>query len=226
MANVPLVSSVLHIVLVVAFLGALTAPGDAKYKAVIGGITVSYSNDGATAFFDPDDGTLTILVAQSGGSLNVVVSATAFFSWGSFVDIYIVADDAVMHSIKIKSTGACVPFVCGQVGYVQTFSLTNGVVGDTETYGQDFGLGMVFLSDPAKISIQQGYATAQVLGFQHPENGLAAQKSLSAHHKLGSELPPATIQCSQPSLDKQRLIDIVLRRPARASQTPSPGSPH
>jgi hypothetical protein len=77
------------------------------------------------------------------------------------------ADAATLKSIKIKGSDTCTPFVCGQVNYVGTFSLQNGVVGDTDFYGLDFGLGMVSPLQPTKIAIKNGYATAQMFGFAY-----------------------------------------------------------
>ena len=153
--------------LVTSLVAIIASESAAKFKTVIDGITVTYSNDGADAYFDPEDGTLTVEIDGSGGALGIVVGPTAFFYWGDYVDIYILADNAALKSIKIKGAETCIPFVCGQVGSVGSFSLTNGVVGGTDTYGQDFGIGRVSPFEPAKISLKQSYALAQVLGYAY-----------------------------------------------------------
>src|ERR1041385_2508693 len=100
--------------LMIGFTGRSLAAG---YKTVIGGITVAYSLPGASAYYDADDNTLTISVSQSGGSLNVTVGSTAYATWGSTMDIYILAGNASFKSISIKGTPSCWPFICGDVYY-------------------------------------------------------------------------------------------------------------
>jgi hypothetical protein len=137
----------------------------AGYKTIIGGITVSYSLPGASAYWDTNDNTLTISIGQSGGSLSVSVGSTAYASWGNGVDIYILADNASFKSISIKGTPACWAYVCGDVYYTSKFAMTDGVVGNTLAYGPDFGLGMAAPSAPTSISLKNSWTTAQLLGY-------------------------------------------------------------
>jgi hypothetical protein len=154
-------SAILSLV-AMTLLAAQTAT--AGYKAVVFGVTVSCSSLAADAYYDSGDNTLTVDVAGS-ASLNIVVTPSAAAAWGEYVDIYIVGDTASLTTLSIKGTATCIPFVCGNVGYVKTFLLNGGVVGDTDTYGLDFGLGMVSSYSPASISMKRSCATAQVLGY-------------------------------------------------------------
>jgi hypothetical protein len=151
---------------IVGLILMLAGISEAGFKTVVGGITVAYSNDGANAYYDDSDGTLTVEITQGDGSLKITVGPDATLTWGEYVDIYLIADDANLESIKIKGTYSCKPYIVGQVGYVSTFSLINGVVGDTSYYGRDQGLGMVSLSIPKKITLQNSYATAQIFGYE------------------------------------------------------------
>jgi hypothetical protein len=137
---------------------------NASFKTVVGGVTVSYSGTG-TAYYDSNDGTLTVSIGSDGGSLAITVGPTANLNWGNYVDIYIVANNATLKAISIKGSLACVPYVCGEVWYVDKFALSNGVVGDTTYYGSDFGLGMGANSFPSSISLKNSYTTAQLFGF-------------------------------------------------------------
>jgi hypothetical protein len=196
-------SSLRRGVLAAGLLGVLVSATEAKYKTEIGGITITYSKDGAIAFFDADDGTLTIAVDESGGALKVVVGPSAAFFWGPYVDMYILADDAILKSVTIKGTDSCTPFVCGQVGSTSTFTLLNGAVGDTDFYGQDFGLGMVAPSTPAKVLLKNGWATAQVLGFAYESAGLAEASSIDWPEK---HIPDGLPKKAEPRSSKTGLI--------------------
>lgn len=136
----------------------------ASYKRIIDGITVSYSGE-AVAYYDTNDNTLTVEIGTGGGNLNITVGSTASYYWGSGVDIYILAGNDILKSISIKGNWSCVPYVCGDVYYVNKFSLMNGVVGDTIYYGPSFGLGMNSSYIPAAISLKNSYATAQIFGY-------------------------------------------------------------
>jgi hypothetical protein len=146
---------------------------DAAYKTVNGGITVSYSGDGASAYYDSSDGTLTIEITQGGGSLKVTVGPTANATWGDYVDIYISADNADLKSISIKGSATCTPYLCGQVNYASKFNLTGGVVGDTDYYGQDFGLGSISDTVTVSIGMKYSYTTAQLFGYAYPVSSVA-----------------------------------------------------
>jgi hypothetical protein len=150
--------------IVTVFLLALANQAEAAFKTVVGGVTVSYSGSGA-AYFDADDGTLTVRIDSDGGNLVVTVGSTASASWGSGVDVYILANNAVLNSISVKGNSTCIAYVCGDVWYVKKFSLSLGVIGDTIFYGVDFGLGMGAQSVPATISMKNSYATAQLFGY-------------------------------------------------------------
>jgi hypothetical protein len=136
----------------------------ASYKTILGGVTVSYSGD-AIAYFDSNDGTLTVRVLTGGGNLLVSVGPSAPVTWGEGVDIYILADDQTLKSINIKGSPYCTPYVCGDVWYVSKFSLSLGVVGNTIYYGGNYGLGMGSMYIPTSISLKNSYATAQLFGY-------------------------------------------------------------
>jgi hypothetical protein len=152
------------VAIIVLLLMTLVNRAEASFKTVVGGITVSYSGAGS-AYFDSTDGTLTIEINSSGGNLLVSVGSTANASWGNYVDVYILADNATLNSINIKGSTTCTPYICGEVWYVSKFTLSNGVVGDTLYYGWDFGLGMGANTIPSSISLKNSYATAQLFGY-------------------------------------------------------------
>lgn len=137
---------------------------EASYKTVIGGITVSYSGE-ANAYYDPDDGTLTVKILSDGGSLSVTVGTAANVSWSNGVDVYIMANDKTLKSINIKGSLSCTPYVCGDVWYVSKFALSYGVIGNTVYYGGSFGLGMGSNYVPASVSLKNSYTTAQLFGY-------------------------------------------------------------
>ena len=148
--------------LMIGFTGRSLAAG---YKTVIGGITVSYSLQGASAYYNTNDNTLTISVSQSGGNLNVTVGSTAYGTWGSSVDIYIAADNTSFKSISIKGTPSCWPYIAGDVYYTSKFTLFDGVVGNTVYYGADYGLGAASTAVTSSISLKNSWTTAQLLGY-------------------------------------------------------------
>ena len=137
----------------------------AGYKTNIYGVLVSYSGIGANAYYNINDNTLTVEVTESGGTLNITVGPDAPDVWGNFVDIHIVAGAVTLKAINIKGTIDCTPYVAGQVDFVGKFSLLNGVVGNTEAYGLNYGLGMVSLYIPFTISLKNSYCTAQLFGY-------------------------------------------------------------
>lgn len=149
------------------FLLLSAARSEASYKTVIGGITVSYSGY-AVAYYDSTDDTLTVEIDSSGGSLNISVGSTASSYWGSYVDVYINAPGYVMKSMSIKGNAYCTPYVCGNIYYVDKFSLSGGVVGGTDYYGRDFGLGMTSNYIPTAVSMKYSYALAQIFGYSNP----------------------------------------------------------
>jgi hypothetical protein len=151
---------------IVGLVFGLAGYSEAGYKTVIDGISVSYSKDGANAYYDEEDGTLTVAIGEDGGALKISVGPDAPSGWGDYVDIYILADDASLKSIQIKGTDTCTPYIVGQVGYVSSFKLLNGVVGGTDYY-PDLGLGRVSVYMPSKITFQNSVAVAQVLGYAY-----------------------------------------------------------
>ena len=177
-------------VAVVSLMVTFGSRSEAAFKTVIDGISVSYSGDGADAYYDSTDNTLTVAVTQSGGSLNILVGPNAYLAWGSYVDVYILADSATLKSINIKGSVSCTPFIAGQVNYVTKFALLNGVVGDTDYYGQDFGLGMVSISNPVSISLKNSYTTAQLFGYANP---IATPTPLSGAHPLSAGSPAENV---------------------------------
>ena len=140
----------------------------AGYRAVIGGVTVSYSLPGAAAYYDTNDNTLTIVVTQNGGSLNVTVGSTAYASWGNSLDIYILAGNTTFKSISIKGTPSCWPFICGDIYYTGKFALFDGCIGNTVYYGVNFGLGAASTGITPSISLKNSWTTAQLLGYPNP----------------------------------------------------------
>jgi hypothetical protein len=157
----------------------------AGYKAVLGGITISYSLPGASAYYYPDDGTLTVEVTQDGGSLSISCGSTANANWGNLVDVYILANNTVLKSISIKGFSSkdaapCWPCVCGDVYYVSKFAMSYGCIGGTAYYGRDFGLGEASKYVTSAISLKNSYATAQLLGYPNSSSAAAvSQKSSS-----------------------------------------------
>lgn len=149
---------------VICFLLLSAARSEASYKTVIGGITVSYSGY-AVAYYDSYDDTLTVEIDSSGGSLNISVGSTATNSWGGYVDVFIDAGGVVMKSMSIKGSPACTPYVCGNIYYVDKFSMSLGVIGGTDTYGRDVGLGMTSTYIPTAVSMKYSYALAQIFGY-------------------------------------------------------------
>jgi hypothetical protein len=139
----------------------------AAYVADIDGVKVSYSLPGCTASVDGTDGTLTIEITESGGDLLVKCGEEAYLEWGYFCDIYIDAPDASINTMILKGNLETQLHVAGNVDYVDNFKLKYGSVGDTDSYGVDFGLYNTLPVPPNKILIKWGWATAPVLGVSN-----------------------------------------------------------
>jgi len=139
----------------------------AAYEFEYGDVKVLYSLPGCTAFVNGTDGTLTIQIADSEGNLTVRCGDEAYLDWGDFCDIYIDAPAASVNRINLKGKPETQLHVCGNVAYVKNFKLKYGSVGDTESYGPDFGLYNTSLVPPNKILIKWGWATAPVLGLSN-----------------------------------------------------------
>jgi hypothetical protein len=58
---------------IVGLVFGLAGYSEAGYKTVIDGISVSYSKDGANAYYDEEDGTLTVAIGEDGGALKISV---------------------------------------------------------------------------------------------------------------------------------------------------------
>ena len=161
----PLLSRALGLVTVLA-VSLASGAAHAGFKVTIEGVSVSYSGDGADAYYDAVDGTLTIVIDESGGSLKIKGGSECVSSplWDGFVDVYLVAGDAVLSSISIKGTPDCEFFLAGTVDYVQKLSITSGFVGDLTCYPLSFGLYANSVALPKSISIKNGWAEAPVLG--------------------------------------------------------------
>jgi hypothetical protein len=112
------------------------------------------------------DRTLTIVIDEGGGSLKLKGGSECLLSpvWAGFVDVYLVADDAVLSSISIKGTPDCEFFLAGYVLYLQKLSITSGFVGDLACYPPSFGLYANSVALPKSIAIKNGWAEGPVLG--------------------------------------------------------------
>ncbi len=148
---------------------ALPAEGRA-YKAFVNDVKVVYSQPTCFACYDDLADTLLISVwGDEPGVLTVVAREEAALFWNDRCDIVIDAPDASLKKINLKGRPETQLYVCGQVRYVKNFILKHGYVGNTLSYGEDFGLGST-AEDPAKkILIKRGAATAPVLGVEYPD---------------------------------------------------------
>ena len=144
------------------------AAGPPRYRIVIGDIKVLYSKGGCYAAHNLADDTLTIVIWEDGGALNVNAGKDAPAYWGSGCDIYIHAPDASLKKINLKGREEMDLYVCGQVDYVKNFVLKYGFVGDTGGYGEAFGLGSAADDPPKNVLIKWGAATAPLLGVSYP----------------------------------------------------------
>jgi hypothetical protein len=136
----------------------------AAYVADRDGIKVSYTEPGCMAYYNGDDGTLTIQITESGGDLLVKCGDEAYLVWGDYCDVYIDAPDASVNAMILKGNLETQLHVAGSVDYVDYFKLKYGSVGDTEFYGPGIGLYTTSLTPPNKILIKWGWATAPLLG--------------------------------------------------------------
>jgi hypothetical protein len=149
----------------VALLAALsTAEAQVQlYWQEVGGILVGYSNPLFDAYWDSFDDTLTVEVLMSGGPLVIKATEIAPIFWGPYCDVYILADFANITTVKLKGHDMCPLYVCGYVDFANKFILKNGVVGNTDYWGPDFGLYRDSLFGPKKIAMKWGYSTGAVL---------------------------------------------------------------
>jgi uncharacterized membrane protein len=182
----------------------------AGYKTDVGGISVSYSKAGAVAFFDADDGTLTIGIAESGGALKITVGPSAFLAWGDYVDIFISAESASPKSIKVIGSASCIPFVVGAVFYMNSFTLQDGVIGNSTFYGPLFGLAVTSGFNPTKMVLKRSFTTAPLawLTPAFEESALAAQAS-PRKEQAASAFLVGIGRHLRPSAAKQELIRRV-----------------
>lgn len=147
-----------RILIALCFLIGLAGAGSARgagSSVYLRGVLVKYSLPGMDAYYDADDETLTIDVWQSGGKLSVRVTDEAYYYWGDYIDIYLLADDRHLPSVTIKGSPLCFPYIAGQFGCLDKFSLTEGCVGGTDYYGE-MGIGMSACS--MLVSVKMKYA--------------------------------------------------------------------
>jgi hypothetical protein len=143
---------------------------DASFETAIDGVSIAYSGDGASAFFDPSDLTLTIVILESGGNLKISggIECALSDTWDGFVDVFLVADTARMTSISVKGTPECEFFLAGYVEYVEKLSIFSSFVGDLFCYPRQFGLYASDDTPPKSITIKNGWAEGSVLGTPVP----------------------------------------------------------
>ncbi len=150
---------------------AAGAPPDAAkgnaYRFELDRIRVHYTKPGCLAYYDESDGTLKIQVTDDNGHLTVTCGKKAHREWGDFCDIYIDAPNTSIKTIKLKGRRRTQIHVCGEVYSVKKFKLKYGSVGDTQYYGEEFGLGNTSLEPPKKIQIKWGWTTAPLLGVAY-----------------------------------------------------------
>ena len=139
----------------------------AAYTFEYGDVKVLYSLPGCEAFYNDTDGTLTIQVTESDGNLTVKCGEEAYLEWDDRCDVYIDAPAASINTINLKGRLETQLHVCGEVSYVKNFKLKYGCVGDTDFYGEDYGLGCTSLALPNKIKIKWGWTTAPLLGVSY-----------------------------------------------------------
>jgi PKD repeat protein len=139
----------------------------AAYRFELGEIMVRYSKPGALAFHNPADDTLTIEIYDDDGDLKVICGPVPDLGWEDHCDVYIDAPTTLINTINLKGTPEMQVRVTGEVGYVKSFRLKYGTVGNTEYYGPDVGLSSGSLELPNKIKIKRGWMTAPVLGVSN-----------------------------------------------------------
>jgi PKD repeat protein len=139
------------------------------YKTLILGLKVSYSEPTCFACYNTLNDTLLIAVwGDETGILTVTAGEDAQTYWGPRCDIFIDAPEASIKRVKLKGTEEIQLYVCGQVEYVKNLVLKHGFVGDTEAYGEEFGLGSSAQDPAKKILIRWGATTAPVFGVSYP----------------------------------------------------------
>lgn len=165
--------------LAVLWLGAATA-FSAGSTVQVGGIVVRYSLPGMDAYFDPDDGTLTIEISQSGGALSVTATPAAASeeNWGPYADIYLLADGISFRSIKLNGRPDCRLFITGQCHWLQSWSSNWTVVGDTDAYGSR-GLGASSPNLIPSIKLKNGWTVGPLAGVDYTPQA-ADSKSANA----------------------------------------------
>jgi PKD repeat protein len=139
----------------------------AAYVTDIDGVKVRYSLPGCSAYYNNDDGTLTIQITESDGDLLVKCGDEAYVVWGNVCDLVISAPDASINTMVLKGNLETQLCVAGNVSYVKNFKLKYGAVGNTESYGPETGLGCTSLMPPNKILIKWGWTTAPLLGVSY-----------------------------------------------------------
>ena len=139
----------------------------AAYTFEYGDVKVRYTKLGCVAFYNDDDGTLTVQITESGGDLLVKCGDEAYLAWNDYCDLLISGPDASINNVILKGRPETQLHVAGNVAYVKNLKLKYGCVGDTDEYGEDFGLGCTSLIPPNKILIKWGWMTAPALGVSY-----------------------------------------------------------
>jgi len=139
----------------------------ARYVAEVYGVKVNYSKAGCVAYYNDDDGTLTVEITEGGGNLLVKCGEAAYLDWDDYCDVYIDAPDASINNMILKGNLNTQLHVVGSVGYLNNFKLKYGCVGDTDHYDENFGLGCTSLTPPNKILIKYGWTKAPLLGVSY-----------------------------------------------------------
>ncbi len=143
------------------FLGFALGPAWAGSIVVYGiKVTYPYAFD---AYYNSNDGTLTIAIYEEGGALSVKALRWASTYW-PYVDVFLYANCAYVPSITFKGRWDVWFYITGQVGNTYKLSIKNGFVGGTDSYG-NLGLGIGYpVNIPSSISIKNGSAIGSVLG--------------------------------------------------------------
>lgn len=155
----------------------------AGYSVTIGGVRVSYSRAGCFAYFDQNDGTLTVELSQDAGTLTVTAQRTAAQNWGGYTDIYIDGADSMVRGITLNGRSDNPFYVTGQIAYTRKFSSNYTVVGDTDFYG-DAGLGSSDLMPwPDSISMRNGGCVGPLFGVDY-SSSVDGNGKLSGEYRL------------------------------------------
>lgn len=161
-------TTVLLLGIVAASLAPTAGPSPlAGYTVTIGGVKVSYTKAGCSAYYDQNDDTLTIELSQDAGNLTVTAQRTAAQNWGGYTDVYIAGDDSMVKGITLNGRSDNPFYVVGQIAYTKKFSSNYTVIGDTDYYG-DTGLGSAdAMPWPDSISMKNGGCVGPLFGVDY-----------------------------------------------------------